>query len=84
MVKTTILLDDDLYRKLVQESVKRYGTTKKLSKLINEKLRQSPRAEGEEKGRKQRLRLSLGRMLSEKELQEKIESGWDETTRWNA
>lgn len=39
MVKTTITLDDEIYKKLIKESVERFGSTKKLSWLINEKLR---------------------------------------------
>ncbi len=39
MVKTTINLDDEIYKKLVKEAVEKYGTTRTLSKLINEKLR---------------------------------------------
>lgn len=41
MVKTTINLDTEVYRLLVSEAVERYGTTKTLSKIINEKLRMS-------------------------------------------
>ncbi len=39
MVKTTINLDTEVYTALVEEAVRKYGTTKKLSRLINEKLR---------------------------------------------
>jgi len=39
MGKTTIILDDDLYKALVKEALEKYGSTRKLSKLINEKLR---------------------------------------------
>jgi len=38
MVKTTINLRDDVYKKLVRETVEKYGNTKNLSRLINEKL----------------------------------------------
>lgn len=38
MVKTTINLRDDVYRKLVKEAIEKYGNTKNLSRLINEKL----------------------------------------------
>ena len=38
MVKTTINLDTQIYRELVKEAVEKYGTTKTLSRLINEKL----------------------------------------------
>ena len=38
MVKTTINLRDDIYKKLIREAVERFGNTKNLSRLINEKL----------------------------------------------
>jgi hypothetical protein len=41
MVKTNINLEDDIYKKLIKEAVERYGTTKTLSKLINEKLKKA-------------------------------------------
>lgn len=44
MVKTTVNLRDDIYKKLVREAVEKYGNTKNLSRLINEKLE---KAEGE-------------------------------------
>ena len=37
MVKTTIDLDTEIYEALVEEAVKKYGTTKTLSRLINDK-----------------------------------------------
>lgn len=44
MAKTTINLDDELYKKLVKEALEKYGTTRTLSKLINEKLRKAETA----------------------------------------
>jgi len=42
MVKrTTVILEDDVYEKLVEESIRRYGTVKALSKVLNELLRES-------------------------------------------
>lgn len=41
MVKTTINLDTQIYRELVKEALDKYGTTKTLSRLINEKLGKS-------------------------------------------
>jgi len=38
--RTTVILEDDVYEKLVQESIKRYGTTRALSKVLNELLRE--------------------------------------------
>jgi hypothetical protein len=80
MVKTTVILEDELYRRLVQEAIEKYGSTRKLSKLINEKLKQGNvlQAKGEK-----RMRIKLGRKLTEKELEEAIEKAWGETTRWN-
>ncbi len=39
--RTTVILDDDVYEKLVKESIRRYGTTRALSKVLNELLRES-------------------------------------------
>lgn len=41
MVKTTINLEDDIYKRLVKEAVEKYGNTRTLSRLINEKLRRT-------------------------------------------
>ncbi len=45
--RTTILLDDDIYEKLVRESLRRYKTTKAMSKVANELLKRA--LEGEAK-----------------------------------
>lgn len=37
--RTTVLLDEDIYKKLVEESLKRYGTVKGISKVLNELLK---------------------------------------------
>ncbi len=41
MVKTTVILEDDVYKKLAKEAVEKYGNMRTLSKLINEKLKES-------------------------------------------
>jgi hypothetical protein len=46
MVKTTIDLDTEIYEALVEEAVKKYGTTKTLSRLINDKLRSKKSKDG--------------------------------------
>ena len=38
--RTTVVLDDDIYEMLVRESIRRYGTTRALSKVLNELLRE--------------------------------------------
>ena len=39
--RTTILLDDDVYEGVVRESIRRYGTAKAISKVVNELLRRA-------------------------------------------
>jgi len=39
--RTTIILDDDIYEELVKESARKYGTTKAISKVVNELLRKA-------------------------------------------
>ena len=38
-MKTTVLLEDKLYRKLMQEAMQKYGTAKNLSLMLNELLK---------------------------------------------
>lgn len=80
MVKTTIILDDDLYRELVEEAIRKYGSTRKLSRLINEKLRQAKLASK----KRERIRIRLGRKLSEKDIEHIIEEAWSDVVKWNA
>ena len=39
--RTTILLDNDVYEKLVNESMRRYRTTRAMSKVANELLKRA-------------------------------------------
>jgi hypothetical protein len=39
VVGTTLNIEDELYKKLVEESLGKYGTTRNLSKIVNEKLK---------------------------------------------
>lgn len=78
MVKTTIILNDDIYKKLINESIERYGTSKKLSALINEKL------ENYDKSKKQgklNLTYKLGRKLSNDEIN-KLKNEYRGKTEW--
>ncbi len=45
MKRTTISLEDDVYAKVVELSLKKYGTAKAISKVINEMLRKAFREE---------------------------------------
>ncbi len=39
--RTTVVLEDDVYEKLVKESMRRYGTPRAVSKVINAILRKA-------------------------------------------
>ncbi len=81
MVKTTIMLEDKLYRELVEESVREYGSTRKLSLLINKRLNAS-----KEKAPRKRLTLKvidLGRNVTEKEIEDAIDEGFAEEVKWS-
>ena len=41
MVKTTIILEDELYRKVVKEAVDVHGSARNISTVINAKLREA-------------------------------------------
>jgi len=45
--RTTVILEDDVYEKLVEESVKRYGTARAISRVLNELLCEAFRARKE-------------------------------------
>ncbi len=49
MVKTTINLEEELYKKLMKESLERYGRARSFSMLINEKLRRAESLKAETK-----------------------------------
>jgi len=49
--RTTVLLEESVYKRLVEESLKRYGTVKAISKVLNELLKDAL------KGKKEVMRL---------------------------
>ena len=49
--RTTLLLEDKVYERLVEESLRRYGTVRAVSKVLNELLKESF------KGREEIIRL---------------------------
>ncbi|MFG1391192.1 hypothetical protein [Acidiplasma aeolicum] len=67
MVKTTIILNDNIYKELIDESIERYGTAKKLSLLINEKLRNYNKNKNTDND-KLKLTYRLGRKLTNAEI----------------
>lgn len=79
MVKTTVIIEDDLYKQLVQEALDRYGSTRKLSALINLKLKGGDVARTKAKDRST---VRVGRRLTEDEIERAVEQGWKEATKW--
>ncbi|MEM3607401.1 MAG: hypothetical protein QW238_00860 [Candidatus Bathyarchaeia archaeon] len=45
--RTTILLEQDIYKKLIEESLRKYGTTRAISKVLNELLKNALKGEAE-------------------------------------
>jgi ATP-dependent Clp protease ATP-binding subunit ClpA len=86
MVKTTVVFKDELYKRLVKEAVDRYGTSRTLSRLINEKLEASisTKLSSKDEAREIERRLDVVRRsagswkISEsgKEYTRKIRKGW--------
>jgi len=82
MVKTTVNLDDDLYRRAVSESVRRYGNTRSLSTVINDLLRNSLSGNARREGNLTGLwgLLSDSRpksRLTTQELKDLARAGWE-------
>jgi len=40
-MRTTVYMEDDIYKKLINESIEKYGTAKKLSEVLNALLREA-------------------------------------------
>jgi len=45
--RTTLVLDDKVYERLVKESLKRYGTARSLSKVVNEIVEEGTEQKGD-------------------------------------
>ncbi|EQD30693.1 hypothetical protein B2A_14041 [mine drainage metagenome] len=48
MVKTTINLDDEIYADIVKESIEKYGSTRNMSRIVNQRLRKKTTEGGKE------------------------------------
>ena len=60
MVKTTVTLEDEIYKKLVREALEKYGRTRSLSRLINEKLKAADSISETNKEDKELIELAFG------------------------
>ena len=78
MVKTTINLDEEIYAEIVKESVEKYGSTKKMSKIINQRLRNS---NTDAKQRGKRITFNATENFSSLDADSEIRKGWVESSK---
>ncbi|MGP6208051.1 hypothetical protein ACNF42_08515 [Cuniculiplasma sp. SKW3] len=78
MVKTTINLDEDIYAEIVKESIEKYGSTKNISKIINQHLRGRMNYKGK---RKSRITFKVSENLSSLDADSEIRAGWEENNK---
>ncbi|MEM0134577.1 MAG: hypothetical protein QXU18_05030 [Thermoplasmatales archaeon] len=78
MVKTTINLDKEIYEEIVKESVEKYGSTKKMSKIINQRLRNR---KNEVRQRGKRITFKVNEKLSSLDADSEIRKGWEESSK---
>ena len=77
MVKTTINLDDEIYAEIVRESIEKYGSTKNLSRIINQRLRSRINSTGKPR---ERITFRVKENLSSLDADKEIRKGWKEST----
>lgn len=78
MVKTTINLDEEIYAEIVKESIEKYGSTKNISKIINQRLSKRTDLGGKRKGR---ITFKVREDLSSMDADREIEAGWEESNK---
>jgi hypothetical protein len=79
MVKTTINIDDTIYADIVKESVEKYGSTKKISKIVNERLRASRMHTNTGK---KRISFTVKEKFANLNADLEIKRGWEDRIKW--
>ena len=77
MVKTTINLDDEIYAEIVRESIEKYGSTRNMSRIINQRLRIRINSTGKPR---ERITFKAKENLSSLDADKEIRKGWEEST----
>jgi hypothetical protein len=81
MVRTTLNIEDELYKKLVEECLKKYGTTRKLSKVVCEKLKRAEKIHSKVK-KTELPEIKLGKRIDwkfvERSIEKEVEKTWKE------
>jgi len=78
MVKTTINLDEEIYAEIIKESIEKYGSTKYMSKIINQRLRNRTNSTGK---RRRRITFKAKGNLSSLDADNEIRKGWEESSK---
>jgi hypothetical protein len=78
MVKTTITLDDEIYAEIIKESIEKYGSTKNMSKIINQRLRKKINSAEKRKGR---ITFQAKENFSSLDADNEIRKGWEENNK---
>ena len=78
MVKTTINLDEEIYAEIIKESIEKYGSTKNMSKIINQRLRNRTNSTGK---RRRRITFKAKGNLSSLNADNEIRKGWEESSK---
>ena len=78
MVKTTINLDEEIYAEIVKESIEKYGSTKNISKIINQRLR-NKKADARKGGK--RIMFKIREDLASLNADNEIRKGWEESSK---
>ncbi|MCL4328401.1 MAG: hypothetical protein M1151_05785, partial [Candidatus Thermoplasmatota archaeon] len=78
MVKTTINLDEEIYAEIVKESIEKYGSTKNMSKIINQRLR-NKKTDARKRGH--RITFKAQENLSSLDADNEIRKGWEESSK---
>lgn len=79
MVKTTLEIKSEVYRKLVEASLRKYGNTKSLSKIANEVIEEHLKEETPDDIKTDVIERTFGSWKIEEtgeEYTEKIRKGW--------
>ena len=77
-VKTTINLDNEIYAEIVKESIEKYGSTRNMSKIINQRLRAKINSTGK---RKRRITFKVKENQSSLDADSEIRKGWEESSK---
>ena len=81
MPRTSVYIEDELYKKLVEESIAKYGSTRHLSKVINEKLLLAEKLQKQKKESTLPV-VSIGKRIDwkfvEDVVEKEVEKSWKE------